>query len=255
MTCRCSPWQEKTRYDYTTLSGGSNQTTKKNLPKSRKSLQNTANPTHHKQFFKRSQHEGETVDHFVTALKTLVKDCEFGDSLIQDNIICGVTSDIVRERMLRESNIDLTKAIEICRAAEASKTQIESLSNKAEKSDETTEVHKIGVKSKKKQRNKQKTMATKKRTCGKCGTTHAAVKMHLIMRINNLEKADITKEYADVFDGIGCFNKCHHIEVDENATPTVHPPRQVPFALRDRLEEEPHRLVEQKTVEKVNYPT
>lgn len=370
------------------------------------------------QFFKRSQHQGETVDHFVTELKTLAKDCEFGElteSLIRDNIICGVTSDVVRERMLRESKIDLTRAIEICRAAEASKTQIESLSNTGENNNAATAVHKVGVrpKQKKKEAKTQSTIETKKRTCGRCGTSHpprscpaygqtchkckkpnhyakccrarsgwkatpntaaihaaseqmeelfigpvgtheetdkhedktkdwfvnlkvnhkrlqlkidtgaqaniisqntlkqirrnpqvtntavrlinysgekipvvgkciikvchrgishklefvvvesgqnllgldAAIKMQLIKRIDNMEKTDITNEYADVFDGTGCFDRCHHIKLDENATPVVHPPRRVPFALRDRLKEELDRLVEHNIVEKVDYPT
>ena len=37
------------------------------------------------QFFKRSQRRGETIDHFVTELKTLAKDCEFGD--LTDSLI------------------------------------------------------------------------------------------------------------------------------------------------------------------------
>ena len=128
------------------------------------------------QFFKQSKHQGETIDHFITELKTLAKECEFGDltdSLIRDNIICGVISDVVRERMLRESNKDLAKAKEICRAAEASKTQIESMNSSASgETNATTAVHKVGVKPKpkKKEPKSQGQTETRRKTCGKCGT-------------------------------------------------------------------------------------
>ena len=43
----------------------------------------------------------------------------------------------------------------------------------------------------------------------------------------------ILREYSDVFDGIGCFERECKITLDPNVTPVVHPPRRVPVALRD----------------------
>ena len=61
---------------------------------------------------------------FVTELKRLSGDCEFGtvkDSLIKDVVIIGVLEDSLRERMLREPDIELTKAVQLGQACEESK--------------------------------------------------------------------------------------------------------------------------------------
>ncbi|CAB4033390.1 Hypothetical predicted protein, partial [Paramuricea clavata] len=65
----------------------------------------------HKSFTYR-QEEGQTFTSFVTELKKRSAACEFDtlkDSLIKDMIICGISDNALRERMLREPNINLQK--------------------------------------------------------------------------------------------------------------------------------------------------
>ena len=84
-------------------------------------------------FNSRIQLDGESFDAFVTDLKTRAKTCEFGlltDSLIKDRIVYGIKDDTLRERLLRVSNLGLKKAIETCKAAEQSKTQVAALAGK-----------------------------------------------------------------------------------------------------------------------------
>ena len=72
----------------------------------------------------------KSIDVYITELKGLSKQCEFGDlcdSLIRDRIVCGIQSNYLRERLLREPELSLTKAIDICRASEVSKTQAQYL--------------------------------------------------------------------------------------------------------------------------------
>ncbi|XP_035220342.1 uncharacterized protein LOC118193371 [Stegodyphus dumicola] len=81
-------------------------------------------------FNKRKQEEGELFDCFVTDLKKLVKSCEFGeqsDSVIRDRIVLGVSDASLQERMLRENNLSLEKAIELGKAAELSKARAQTL--------------------------------------------------------------------------------------------------------------------------------
>jgi hypothetical protein len=55
-------------------------------------------------------------------LRLKVKTCEYGtmaDEMIKDRIVVGVQSDIVRGRLLREKDLNLSKAIDIGKAAEA----------------------------------------------------------------------------------------------------------------------------------------
>ena len=64
------------------------------------------------------------IGDFVTHLKTLSQDCDFltlRDSLVKDMIICGVTDNKLRERFLREADLDLDEAIKLGQAAEETK--------------------------------------------------------------------------------------------------------------------------------------
>ncbi len=92
-----------------------------------------ANTTYQRHIFNtRSQHEGETIDHYVTDLRNKAKTCDFGtlnDSLIRDRIVCGIRNDQVRIRLLREKNLDLVTAVGICRANELSSSQMKDLTS------------------------------------------------------------------------------------------------------------------------------
>lgn len=75
-------------------------------------------------FFMRKQESGESFDSFVTELKLLAEQCNFGDfcnSLIRDRIVCGIKANSMRERLLREPALTLDKCVHACRASELSK--------------------------------------------------------------------------------------------------------------------------------------
>lgn len=68
-------------------------------------------------FFTRAQGTEKTVDQYVTDLKIKARTCEFGEiceSLIKDRIVCGITSDQVRERLSRDSELTLKRAWHGC---------------------------------------------------------------------------------------------------------------------------------------------
>ena len=59
------------------------------------------------QFWECKQKHSESIDQFVTELKTRAKSCEFGDqqdSLIRDRIVFVVSVTRLKERLLRESS-------------------------------------------------------------------------------------------------------------------------------------------------------
>ena len=81
-------------------------------------------------FNTRNQQAGENIDAYVTDLKNKASLCEFStlkDSLIRDRIVCGIRSDEVRARLLRDPDLTSVKAIDACRAAETSQTQLKGL--------------------------------------------------------------------------------------------------------------------------------
>ena len=80
----------------------------------------------------RNQEENESIDQYVTELRTLASTCEFEnlkDGLIRDRIVCGIRNQTLKERLLREADLTLKKAVDICRAAEISREQVKSLTD------------------------------------------------------------------------------------------------------------------------------
>ncbi|UYV77008.1 hypothetical protein LAZ67_14002803 [Cordylochernes scorpioides] len=83
-------------------------------------------------FFSATQKDGESIDSFITELKGLSTSCEFEsqkDSLIRDRIVYGIQDKALQERLLREPNLTLLKAIEMCKTDEISKQQIKIMQN------------------------------------------------------------------------------------------------------------------------------
>ena len=75
------------------------------------------------------------LDEFVTLLRKFSAECEFGDlnlSLITDIIVAGVTSNLLRECMLRELNLSLEQPIRLGQSAEETQKHIKALKQDAE---------------------------------------------------------------------------------------------------------------------------
>lgn len=79
-------------------------------------------------FLTRKQETEESFDKYLIELKKLASKCELDtmkDRLIMQVIVVGIQDSKLREKMLRNEKLDLTKAINTCRAAEAAKKQAE----------------------------------------------------------------------------------------------------------------------------------
>ena len=82
-------------------------------------------------FNKREQQEGESIDQYVAELRILAQSCNFcnclHDSLIRDRIVLGIKDSRARKRLLQRQQLTLQRCVDICKASEASNTQIKSL--------------------------------------------------------------------------------------------------------------------------------
>ena len=78
----------------------------------------------------------------------------------------------------------------------------------------------------------------------------------LVNQVNRkpVSKEEITKEYRDVFHGLGRIGE-YRIELKENAKPTQDAPRTVPVALRSELKERLKEMESDGILEKVTEPT
>ena len=144
-------------------------------------------------FFSRKQEVGESIEKYTTELKVLAKSCNFDtlhDSLVKDRIVCGITDSQLRERLLRETDLNLEKCIRTCRAYELSKEQIKTLDEGVLTAANDAVVHKVqrrpssgrkqtstGTPGKAKLAHKQrdarpKEFKSKTVSCKYCGNTH-----------------------------------------------------------------------------------
>lgn len=80
-------------------------------------------------FHEKIQQPSESFEQFVTALKLLVKDCDYAnnDEMVRDRIVFGIHSAKVREKLLNVgSELTLDRAIDVARAYELAQAQIKS---------------------------------------------------------------------------------------------------------------------------------
>lgn len=123
----------------------------------------------------------ETVNRHVFNTRNQKEGGVLRDSLIRDRIVCGIVDNKVRDRLLREADLNLVKCINICRAAELSETQAKQLK------EEYSEIHSVkgrqnnhasktfkeqhsNIKSTNQSNSSKSTLQT--RRCNKCGFEH-----------------------------------------------------------------------------------
>jgi len=78
------------------------------------------------QFWRQTQAPGENIDTFVTSLCDKAKSCDFGsqeESMIRDHIVLTCPDQRLQERLLRDPDLTLARALTIYRAAESRKEQ------------------------------------------------------------------------------------------------------------------------------------
>ena len=78
----------------------------------------------------RAQGATEGIDAYVTELREFARNCEFGelhDSTIRDRIVCGIRSNEVRKRLLREKEVNFERAVEMCKSSEITENQAKNI--------------------------------------------------------------------------------------------------------------------------------
>ena len=81
-------------------------------------------------FNTREQQEGETMDKFVTDLRTKAASCEYQqlhDELIKDRIVVAIREVKLKEKLLRIPDLTLERAIEVCKASEITQIQLKTV--------------------------------------------------------------------------------------------------------------------------------
>ena len=96
--------------------------------------------------------------------------------------------------------------------------------------------------------------------------SHASQRMNLVTVLQeNIQQVttnteslalnQVEEEFGDVFKEQGCIEGKLHLEIDKTVTPVINPPRQVLFALKDKLKLELDRLEGLQMICKIEEPT
>ncbi|XP_032241511.2 uncharacterized protein K02A2.6-like [Nematostella vectensis] len=85
-------------------------------------------------FNRRNQENGESVESFIAALRSLAKTCNYGelqDGMIRDRIVVGIADNSIRKKLLTEAKLTLAKCVDICRANEATAKRLKEMSQQS----------------------------------------------------------------------------------------------------------------------------
>lgn len=88
-------------------------------------------------FFTRNQKDLESTEQYVFELNKIAAKCEFKDlqnDLVCSRFICGVRDVGLSERLLREPDITLKKALDLCKLAEISRMQAQNMKTELQQS-------------------------------------------------------------------------------------------------------------------------
>ncbi|UYV63925.1 hypothetical protein LAZ67_2006034, partial [Cordylochernes scorpioides] len=120
----------------------------------------------------------EPFKEFLTKVKLQAKKCKFDqmeDELIKDRIVVGIQNNDVREKLLSDPDLNITKAIQICVAAENANTQLREIKDRKESEPSISTIErKISRDFSQKAFNPRDTTSFKKliNNCTRCGAKH-----------------------------------------------------------------------------------
>ncbi|XP_064646909.1 uncharacterized protein LOC135499855 [Lineus longissimus] len=236
------------------------------------------------QFNSRTQKDGESFDSFLTELKQLIKDCEFGDalrdSLLRDRVVCGIRDETTREKLLQTEDLTLEKCVNTCRISESSANQLKTLTDTKEKDVDAVgrsfqNSTAYGRGSHDRSRNKHRGTFDKRsqsEKCGNCdGQAHAdytqcpayGKECGYCRRMNHFKASCRTlarSEKQRVRPQAPSSSSIHDVTLesrnnDPTVEPSVDPPRKIPYAIEDVVKTELDRMEDLKVVIKENEPT
>ena len=114
-------------------------------------------------FNSRQRKPNESVSVFISELRSLAENCNFGTTLnemLRDRLVCGINDDSIQKRLLSEDPLSFEKAMKIAISLELASKNVSDLQgmNLADKA-ETDKVHQL----------QRKKKAPKQKPCYRCG--------------------------------------------------------------------------------------
>ena len=120
-------------------------------------------------FWSMQQEDGESVDSYLTRLKLKIDYCEYDKSgwpaavkneLTRDKFVFGLIDDGLQERLLRESDLSLERAVALAQRSESSKIQVKAMASRSTQAFNCDEIQ------------QKKYPHPRLSPCGRCGKHH-----------------------------------------------------------------------------------
>ena len=173
-------------------------------------------------FLKRKQGQGETFECFLTDLKNLVSSCgyhvEDKSKVLRDQIVMGVVSNVVREKLLDHAALTLNTAVDLCRSSEVTGQLLMGMSA----TNEILPVHAVKQKGQGRRSTHTNTYSDKqvpkynKKCCKYCATTHEPRKCPAWNRDCN--RCGLKNHYAKCCDNFRKKDKAPLYAVENNVS-------------------------------------
>ena len=163
-------------------------------------------------FLKRKQEQGETFESFLTDLKNLVSSCgyhvEEKSKVLRDQIVMGVVSNVVREKLLDQAALTLNTAVDLCRSSEVTGQLMMGMSATNDPIQPVHAVKQKGHRSTHTHRSDKQVHKNNHKCCKYCGKSHEPRKCKAYGRFCN--KCGMKNHYA---------NCCDNFSKNDNKTP------------------------------------
>lgn len=81
-------------------------------------------------FFKRDREDNESISTYISELRKLTRNCEFGGSLedmLRDRLVCGVRNNKIQQKLLSEATLTFAQAVSLSSATERAEQNLKDL--------------------------------------------------------------------------------------------------------------------------------
>ncbi|UYV69790.1 hypothetical protein LAZ67_7000738, partial [Cordylochernes scorpioides] len=178
-------------------------------------------------FRQRVQKDDESIDNYLISLRELSKSCEFGNleaDMIRDQIIEKCNNKKLKEKLLQQENLTLSKTIDIARMLEISRKEIRLLEPQ---NDQT--LNRVQNKPKK----------------------HYNANNFNKGRFTNQET--LVQEHEHLFHGLGTIKGySHKVTLKDNYRPIAQRCRRIPYAMVEAVNQELDKMLENGIIEEVH---
>ncbi|XP_046559854.1 uncharacterized protein K02A2.6-like [Haliotis rubra] len=217
-------------------------------------------------FNRLSQRPDETVNEYVAKLRRIAEDCSYGENLnmwLRDRFVAGVHSEVIRRQLLQEdAKMTFDKAYQLAVGMETATKEAKSL-QQGQGHAVNKMIHNKGNKGrgfKRDQMDKKPVDGTGPALLGRDWLQHMMSWQHMFTNsiANSSQKEDVTEilnEYQEVFDeGLGHLKDFKvRLSVQDNAVPVFCKVRNVPLALRQKVDAEIDRMESEDIIRKVRF--